>query len=152
MVPQRIERDILIDAPVEIVWAVVTEPEHIGEWFSDSAEVDLRPGGAARLRWDDYGTVHGRVERVEPPHFFSFRWVIPREPDAALADGNSTLVEFSLSAEGDATRLTVVESGWRDLAGSEDENQRHVDSHRRGWELELGELQEYVRTRVSAGR
>jgi len=41
-------------------------------------------------------------------------------------------------------RLTVVESGFRDLSGSEDENQGHVDSHRRGWRLELGELQEYA--------
>jgi uncharacterized protein YndB with AHSA1/START domain len=144
VVPQRIERDILIDAPVDIVWAVVTEPEHIGEWFSDSVELDLRPGGAAVLRWDDYGAVHGRVERVEPPHFFSFRWVVHRVPDAPVTDGNSTLVEFSLSPEGDGTRLTVVESGFRDLDGTEDENQGHVDSHRRGWVHELGELKEYA--------
>jgi uncharacterized protein YndB with AHSA1/START domain len=144
MVPERIEREILIDAPVEIVWAVVTEPEHISGWFSDSVDLELRPGGRAALHWDRYGTVQGRVERVEPPHFFSFRWVVPRDPGAALTDDNSTLVEFRLSAEGDATRLTVVESGFRDLAGPDDENQRHVDSHRRGWELELGELEEYL--------
>jgi len=106
VVPQRIERDILIDAPMEIVWAVVTEPEHISGWFSDTVELDLRPGGAAALSWDDYGTVHGRVERVDPPRFFSFRWVVHREPGAAVGDGNSTLVEFSLRPEGDATRLT----------------------------------------------
>ena len=148
MVPQRIEREILIDAPVEVVWAVVTEPDHISGWFSDSAELDLRPGGKAVLRWDDYGAVHGRIERVEPPHFFSFRWVVPRDPGAALTDDNSTLVEFSLSAEGDATRLRVVESGFRDLAGPDDEKQRHVDSHRRGWEQELGELDAYVAQRT----
>jgi uncharacterized protein YndB with AHSA1/START domain len=144
VVPQRIERDILIDAPVEIVWAVVTEPEHISGWFSERVELDLRPGGAAALYWDDYGTVNGRVERVEPPHFFSFRWVVRRIPDAPVTDGNSTLVEFSLSPEGDATRLTVVESGFRDLDGTDDENQGHVDSHRRGWVHELDELKEYA--------
>src|SRR3954452_5445095 len=142
MVPQRIERDILIDAPVEIVWAVVTQPEHIGSWFSESAELDLRPGGKALLHWDDYGTVQGRVERVEPPHFFSFRWVV--DPGTDLTEDNSTLVEFRLSAEGDTTRLTVAESGFRGLARPQDEQQRHIDSHRRGWELELGELDEYV--------
>ena len=148
MVPQRIEREILIDAPVAIVWAVVTEPKHISGWFSDAVELDLRPGGAAVLHWNDYGAVHGRVERVEPPHFFSVRWVVPRIPGAPVADGNSTLVEFTLSAEGDATRLRVVESGFRDLAGPEDENRAHVDGHRRGWELELGELQAYVAQRT----
>ena len=152
MVPQRIEREILIDAPVEVVWAVVTEPEHISRWFSDSVELDLRPGGKAVLHWDGYGTVLGRVERVEPPHFFSFRWVVDPGPD--VAEDNSTLVEFSLSEEGDSTRLTVVESGFRDLAAPEDERQRHVDSHRRGWMLELDELDQYLaaRTRASGDR
>src|SRR5947208_13991658 len=131
MVAHRIEREILIDAPVDVVWAVVTEPEHISGWFSDSVELDLRPGGRALVRWDGSRTVEGRVERVEPPHFFSFRWVV--HPDADLADDHATLVEFSLRAEGDATRLTVVESGFADLAGPDDENQRHFDGHTRGW-------------------
>ena len=152
MAPQRIERDILIDAPVETVWAVVTEPEHISGWFSDSVELDLRPGGRAVLHWNDHGSVQGRVERVEPPHFFSFRWVVHHGAD--FAEANSTLVEFSLSADGDSTRLKVVESGFRDVAGPEDEKQRHFDSHRRGWELELGQLEEYLeqRTRTPADR
>jgi uncharacterized protein YndB with AHSA1/START domain len=145
MLPQRIERDILIDAPVEVVWAVVTEPEHISGWFSDSVELDLRPGGEAVLHWNDHGSFHGRVERVEPPHFFSFRWVVAPAQD--LAEDNSTLVEFALSPAGDSTRLTVVESGFRDLAAPDDEKQEHFDSHVRGWGSELGELREYVRTR-----
>jgi uncharacterized protein YndB with AHSA1/START domain len=146
MVPQRIEREIVIDAPVEVVWSVVTEPEHIGGWFSDSAEVDLRPGGRMVLRWSHHGPVRGRVERVEPPHFFSFRWAV--DPGRDIDEGNSTLVEFSFRAERDATRLMVVESGFQALAGPDDEKQRHVDSHRRGWEVELGELGEYVGQRT----
>jgi uncharacterized protein YndB with AHSA1/START domain len=146
MVPPRIEREIVIDAPVEVVWSVVTEPEHIGGWFSDSADLDLRPGGRAVLHWNDFGTVQGRVERVEPPHFFSFRWAV--DPGRDIDEGNSTLVEFSLRGEQDSTRLTVVESGFQGLARPEDEKQRHVDSHRRGWELELGELGEYVARRA----
>jgi uncharacterized protein YndB with AHSA1/START domain len=154
MDPDRIEREILIEAPVDIVWAVVTEPEHISGWFSDSVELDLRPGGRAVLRWEEYGAVHGRVERVEPPHFFSFRWVVHRTPGADVAEDNATLVEFSLSPEGEATRLTVVESGFGTLAGSDDERRQHLDSHRRGWEQELGELDDYVgqRTRTPADR
>jgi uncharacterized protein YndB with AHSA1/START domain len=148
MVPQRIEREIFIDAPVEVVWAVVTEPPHISGWFSDSVTLDLRPGGEMVLHWDGYGSVRGQVERVEPPHFFSFRWVVPRTPGADVASDNSTLVAFSLSAEGDATRLSVVESGFRDLAGPDGDKQGHVQSHRRGWELELGELEKYLRQRT----
>ena len=143
-VADRIERAITIDAPVDVVWAVVTEAEHISGWFSDSVELDLRPGGRAVLHWERYGDVNGRVERVEPPHFFSFRWVVPRTPGADVTGENSTLVEFSLAAEGDRTRLTVVESGFAGLAGTDDERREHVDGHRRGWAAELGELKEYA--------
>ena len=146
MIPARIEREIVIDAPVEVVWSVVTEPEHISGWFSDSAELDLRPGGRAVLQWHDFGAVQGRVERVEPPHFFSFRWAV--DPGRDIDEGASTLVEFSLHAAGDSTRLTVVETGFQGLARPEDEKQRYFDSHRRGWERELGELGEYVGQRT----
>jgi uncharacterized protein YndB with AHSA1/START domain len=143
VIPQQIEREILIEAPVEVVWAVVTEPEHVSGWFSDSVELDLRPGGAMAVHWSGHGTVPGRVERVEPPQLFSFRWVVA-QPGEELTEENSTLVEFRLRPEGDSTRLTVVESGFSDLAGAEDENQRHFEDHQQGWKKELGELVEYV--------
>jgi uncharacterized protein YndB with AHSA1/START domain len=127
---------------VDVVWAVVTEPEHVSLWFSDSVELELQPGGRAELHWDTHGTVHGRVERVEAPHFFAFRWMM--DPGQAFAEENSTLVEFSLSAEGDSTRLKVVESGFRDLAIPDEEKQGHFDSHSRGWDAELGDLVEYT--------
>jgi uncharacterized protein YndB with AHSA1/START domain len=145
MVPDRIEREIMIDAPVEVVWAVVTEPAHMSSWFSDSVELDLRPGGAATLAWSEHGPVHARVEQVEPPHLFSFRWVVDG-PGEEVREENSTLVEFRLATEGDSTRLTVVESGFSALAGSDDENQGRFDSHSDGWTKELGELVDYARS------
>src|SRR4051812_20524564 len=145
MIPQRIEREISIAAPVEVVWRVVTEPEHVSGWFSDSVELDLRPGGGVVLRWDEHGTVHGRIERVEPPHLFSFSWAVHPELDGA--EGGLTLVEFRFSEEGGSTRLKVVESGFRDLGVADDEKQRHLDGHRRGWQIELDELEDYLRQR-----
>jgi uncharacterized protein YndB with AHSA1/START domain len=149
VIPDRIEREILIHAPVDVVWAVVTQPEHIRGWFSDSVELDLRPGGGTALNWSEYGTVHGRVERVEPPHFFSFRWMM--DPGEELSADRSTLVEFSLSAEGDSTRLRVVESGFSELDLPADEKQRHFDSHSRGWVQELGHLGDYVASTSGSG-
>jgi uncharacterized protein YndB with AHSA1/START domain len=148
MVPERIEREILIEAPLAVVWAVVTEPEHVGGWFSDSAEIDLRPGGEAELTWEKHGTVRASVEKVEPPHSFSFRWARPN--GAEPHKGNSTLVEFSLSAEGEHTRLLVVESGFAELEWSEEEKATYAEGNVRGWKAELGELQEYVAKLVRA--
>jgi len=152
MIPDRIEREILIDAPPEVVWGVVTDPEHVAGWFSDSAEIELRPGGRAILTWEEHGRVPGRVESVEPPRFFSFRWISGSGTE--LREDNTTLVEFTLSAEGDGTRLRVVETGFRDLAGPDDEKAKTVDGHRDGWVRELDDLRAYVRQRVgtSAGR
>ena len=144
MVPEYLEREILIEASPEVVWSVITEPEHMSRWFGDSTEIDLRPGGRLALRWEEYDhTAHGLVERVEPLSLFSFRWFRDSEE-------NSTLVEFSLSSEGEATRLKVVESGFRELAWPEADKQKDADGHRDGWKLELGELQAYVRAHVGA--
>jgi uncharacterized protein YndB with AHSA1/START domain len=151
MVPKRIERETLIDAPVDVVWSVITEPEHLGAWFGDSAAIDLRPGGELILTWEGHGSEYWRVERLDPPHFLSFRWLRTgheRPAGADLREGNSTLVEFSLTAEGEGTRLRVVESGFHQLDGSDEENARDAEEHARGWEFELGELREYVSTQV----
>ena len=148
MVPERIEREVLIEAPVDVVWAVVTEPDHVAGWFGDSAAIDLRPGGEAVLTWEEHGSVLARVEQVEPPHTFSFRWARPM--GAEPAEGNSTLVEFSLSAEGEHTRLRVVESGFPALDGSDEEKATYAEGNRDGWKAELGDLQEYVTTLVRA--
>jgi uncharacterized protein YndB with AHSA1/START domain len=152
MVPDRIEREILIDAPQEVVWAVVTESEHVAGWFGDAAEIDLRPGGDATLTWDSHGSFRARVEKVEPPHAFSFRWARPA--DAAPREGNSTLVEFRLSPEGKGTRLQVVESGFQALDGSDEEKATHASENTEGWRIELGELAEYAtkQARASARR
>lgn len=148
MVPERIEREVLIEAPLEVVWAVVTESDHVGGWFGDAAEIDLRPGGEATLTWEKYGSALAVVERVEPPHVFSFRWARPL--GAAPREGNSTLVEFSLSAEGESTRLRVVESGFPALEGPEDEKATYAAGNTDGWKQELGDLQEYVAKLVGA--
>src|SRR5918997_1974081 len=117
MVPDRIERDTVIDAPVERVWALITQPEHVGRWFGDAgAEIDLRPGGAMVIRWAEHGTNHARVVAVEPHTLFSYRWAPFTDPGGdEPVDGNSTLVEFTLQAEADGTRLQVVESGFASL-------------------------------------
>ena len=149
MVPERIEREILIDAPLDVVWSVITESDHVSGWFSDSAAIDLRPGGAMVLTWEGHGSEHWRVETVDPPHFVSFRWM---RAGAELREDNSTLVEFSLTPEGESTRLRVVESGFRELLGSPEENAKDAEEHGRGWELELRQLREYVSSQVQAGR
>jgi uncharacterized protein YndB with AHSA1/START domain len=146
MTPDLIERETTIAAPVERVWSLITEPEHVGRWFGDAgAEIDLRPGGAMTLRWSEYGEVRARVEDVDPPHRFAYRWAARNAgPDEELAEGNSTRVEFTLSSEGDQTRLRVVETGFAGLDIDETARAKHHEDNVGGWAAEIGELAEYA--------
>ena len=83
MTPDRIEREITIAAPVERVWSILTEAEHIGGWFADAgAEIDLRPGGALTMLWARARRVRARIEAVEPPRRFAYRWARHTTPAA----------------------------------------------------------------------
>ena len=147
MAADRIERDVLIDAPIDVVWDVISQPEQIVHWFSAEAQLDLRPGGEGVLTFemkaaDQPATYQVRVEAVEPPRRLAYRWVYPEgeEPQP----GNSTLVEFTLVEEGGKTRLTVVESGLDLLPWPDDEKQRYFDSHADGWARHLEQLRAFV--------
>jgi uncharacterized protein YndB with AHSA1/START domain len=146
MAPDRIERETIIKAPIERVWALITEAEHLGRWFGDAgAEIDLRPGGAMVLRWADSGTSRGRVVAVEPHTRFAYRWAPFADPSGdEPAEGNSTLVEFTLQPEGDGTRLRVVESGFAALATSEEQRTKNHEGNTDGWAREIDELRQYA--------
>jgi|tagenome__1003787_1003787.scaffolds.fasta_scaffold20427882_1 uncharacterized protein YndB with AHSA1/START domain len=140
----RIEKQVLIAAPVDRVWELVTSAEHLGTWFGDAgAEIDLRPGGRLTVRWRSNDTLHGRVETVAAPHHFSYRWLLTDDA-AEPTPANSTLVEFSLAADGDGTRLAVVESGFDALGTEAWARAERLASHTEGWPLELAELAAYA--------
>jgi uncharacterized protein YndB with AHSA1/START domain len=142
LVPDTISREIDIDAPPAVVWPIVTEARHLSGWFSDEAEIDLRPGGAMLLTWHGHGTFRARVETVEPPHTFAFRWL--RRENNEPVEGASTLVVITLTPVGAGTRLRVVESGFSELAWAEHERARYADENAKGWIVELDELRTYV--------
>lgn len=148
MIPDRIEREIHVSAPVERVWAVITEAKHLGTWFGDAgATIDLRPGGAmtvmSRATKDRAEkTAHFVVDRVDRPRFFSYRWL--RSGVAEPTPANSTLVEFTLTPEADGTRIRVVESGFRTLDMSDERLAADIKGHTEGWKKEIDELAEYV--------
>jgi uncharacterized protein YndB with AHSA1/START domain len=145
MTADRIEREITIAAPVERVWSVLTEAEHIGGWFADAgAEIDLRPGGALVMSWEEHGTTRARVEAVEPPHRFAYRWTAHHAQGEEPAEGNSTLVEFTLAPEDGATRLRVVESGFAALATTDEQRKANFDDNVGGWKQMLPRIDAYV--------
>jgi uncharacterized protein YndB with AHSA1/START domain len=137
--PDRIERTLEIAHPPGKVWAAITTAEGLGTWFGNEATIDLRPGGAARLKWTDGHTADLRVERAEEPAVFAFTWQVHDLPED---DPPRTHVEFTLEPAGAGTRLTVVETGFARLP--EDVHHKEYESHTKGWTHELGELVDYL--------
>jgi uncharacterized protein YndB with AHSA1/START domain len=94
------------------------------------------------MQWKEHGTFHARIERVEPPGLFSYRWarLAVEQPGA----GNSTLVEFTLTPEGSGVRLRVVESGFDSLDLPETEQAQWAADNIEGWSGGFATLREYA--------
>ncbi|WP_407835421.1 SRPBCC domain-containing protein [Streptomyces sp. DSM 116496] len=128
----RIERDTLIEASLDRVWSLVAEP---GFWVADEGSLAgtmAREGESIVARNSEYGEFPVRVEKVDPPTYLAYRWA-SAFPGQELREDNSTLVEFTLSREGDKTRLRVVESGFAALAGSEELRGKALKDNTGGW-------------------
>lgn len=137
----RIEREITVPHPRQRVWHALTNAESLAEWFGDVAEIDLRPGGAARFGWSAYGNVvHATVEEVDPPSTFAFRWSALH--DTPISQGPTTLVTFSLTEVPGGTRLRVVESGLASLPDSLYD--RTLQENTSGWKAELDDLRQHL--------
>jgi uncharacterized protein YndB with AHSA1/START domain len=146
MSQDRIEKDTFIKAPVERVWAVLTEPEQVDGWFSPGgpAAIDLRPGGVMTLNHGEYGTFPMLIVTVDRPRHFAYRWD-SAHPGVLAAEGSSTLVEFFLEPEADGTRLRLVESGFAGLdIPAERVATAGYESHDGGWTAMVGNLREFA--------
>jgi uncharacterized protein YndB with AHSA1/START domain len=142
MAQDWIEREIMIDASRERVWAVLTGAKQVARWFGDSAEIDLRPGGKATFGWTEHGVFQAVVEQVDPPGVFAYRWA--RDAGAEPVVGSSTVVEFTLTEVPTGTLLRVIETGFASLAVSAAGRAKAASENTRGWTDELAELKEYA--------
>jgi len=141
MADLTVEREVVIEAPADVVWRTITEPDQIARWFADEVELDLREGGAGTLVFEGRMTAPLVVVAVEPLERFSFRWC---HPDAeAPVPGNSVLVEFTLAVEGAArTRLRVTETGLDTIGWADEDKTRYAKEHRDGWAEFFGRLED----------
>src|SRR5580765_6608629 len=138
-VPDRIERTVRIDRPVERVWTAITTAEGLGTWFGERAEIDLRVGGTATLSWTSGDVAQLRIERLEPTTVFGYTWRISGLPEH---DPRRTYVEFTLTPDESGTTVTVVETGFAQLGP--DEYSQAFDGNTKGWAHELDELVAYL--------
>ncbi len=164
----RIEKRVTLRAPVARVWRAITDAEEFGRWFGFRLEGAFAPGKTirgtfegevdesaivehqkslglqpSRVKLPGANSVFCTVERIEPEHYFSFRW-IPYGIDAEADPENepTTLVEFRLEPDPEGTLLTIVESGF-DRVPAHRRN-RAFRMNQGGWVAQAGNLEKYV--------
>jgi uncharacterized protein YndB with AHSA1/START domain len=144
---RSIDREIHIDAAPEVVYEVISTPEHVREWWPDEAEYDPAPGGTGTLGFTnrpDGKFVPLTVLEADPPRRFSFRWAY--ELDGVATVDNSLLVTFDLVPAGAGTLLRFSETGFDESDASDELYRDQVT----GWDYFLPRLTPYVDKLVSA--
>ncbi|AVT29343.1 MULTISPECIES: SRPBCC domain-containing protein [unclassified Plantactinospora] len=147
-----IEREIHIEASPEVVFDVVSSPEHLRGWWPDEAEFPAVPGGAGRIGFGDVsqdGTWEQfTVVDAVPSRLFSFRWT--HAEGEVAGPGNSFLVVFELEPAGTGTLLRMTESGFRERGWDEAKVVAEYSAHVTGWDFYLPRLPTYA-AKVGAG-
>jgi uncharacterized protein YndB with AHSA1/START domain len=98
---RSVEREIQVPATREETWEAMTDPERLGDWLAEEAELDLRPGGDLVVRTDGE-TREGFFEEISEPERLVFWW---GEPDGELAR-----VQIDLEELEHGTLVRVVEA------------------------------------------
>lgn len=145
----RIERSVVINAPRDRVWRALSNAEEFGTWFGvNLAGQTFVPGRPTRgpITYKGYEHIiwEASIERVEPPDLLSFHWhPYAIDPKADYSKEEPTLVTFTLKdAPGNATKLTVVESGFDRIP-----QHRRLDAFRMnssGWSAQMENIVRHV--------
>jgi uncharacterized protein YndB with AHSA1/START domain len=119
-----IERELLIDASPETVWELLVDPEKSLRWMGMESWSEPRPGGVYRVEIIPGHIASGEFVELDPPHRLVFTWGWEGD-DNPVAPGSST-IEFTLTADGDGTRVQFTHSGLPTAESS--------GSHGHGWD------------------
>jgi uncharacterized protein YndB with AHSA1/START domain len=107
-----VTREVVLDAPPDEVWDVVTSPEQLAEWFGADVDGEIAPGEVVRFTSPDGSVRRALIERMDEPRKLAFRWL----PSATEAPSR---VDITIDPAHDGSVLRVTE--WRFDASSSGE-------------------------------
>jgi uncharacterized protein YndB with AHSA1/START domain len=106
--------------PIEKVWAAVTVPERIADWFANMRFLpEPRLGARVELRFDGspYEMTDGEVVAFDPPRLLAWTWTNADHPPSVIRcelepDGDGCVLTFSWTGT-DTTYLASSAAGWQ---------------------------------------
>jgi uncharacterized protein YndB with AHSA1/START domain len=124
----RLERNVLINAKPEDVWAFLTQPAKMILWMGVEAAAEPKPGGIYRVNITGKAIAAGEFIEVAPFKHLVYTW--GWEGETALPPGKSR-VDITLKEEREGTGLRVLHTS---LPPDQ------VAGHGEGWDHYLGRL------------
>lgn len=157
-VPDRIEKQVVLRAPLSRVWRAITDSREFGSWFGVNFTSPFKAGAqvagtitpttvdptVAETQKPYEGMAFNiTVDRIEPEKLFSFRWH-PGGIDPAIdySKEPTTLVVFELKEVPGGTMLTVTESGFNGIPLS-----RRAEAFKMnegGWAAQMTLIEKYL--------
>ena len=155
----RIEKKVLLRAPLKRVWRALSDSAEFGSWFGMKIDGPFAPGArmhavitpttvdaeVAKAQKAYEGLPFEiTIERMEPERLFSFRWhpnAVERGVDYSAEP--TTLVAFELEEVADGIMLTLTESGFDQIPLA-----RRAEAFTRnegGWGMVVQLIEKYVR-------
>lgn len=144
---RAIEKEVVVPATPDKVWASWTTREGIRSFFAPDAVIEPRVGGAFHIHIDPLaapgsrGADDMRFMALQPMKMLSFDWNAP--PHLPQVRSQRTFVVLRFEAVGaDATRVKLHHSGWGD-EGEWDKAYAYFD---RAWGNVLNNLKKFHET------
>ena len=143
----RIEKQIVLQAPPARVWRALTDATEFGAWFGVKLQGKIAPKTSIKGRILHPGFEHVPfeidIEKMETEKVFAWRWhPYAIDPKVDYSSEPKTLVEFRLEEIKEGTRLTVVVSGFDKIpAGRRAEAFRMNDG---GWAAQMKSIERHV--------
>ncbi|HEX9745648.1 MAG TPA: SRPBCC domain-containing protein [bacterium] len=137
-----IRKSITIDAPIDIVWDILTNPDHTQKYmYGTRVDSDWNVGSHVHWVGESEGEkvvyVKGEVVKIEQEKHLAFT-VISAGNQYDDTPNNYTTVTYDLTSEGDKTILNLTQG---DFADADHGEERYMETNS-SWDQSLAKLKE----------
>ncbi|WP_029118030.1 SRPBCC family protein [Mycobacterium sp. URHB0044] len=154
----RIEKEVVLRAPLERVWRAISDAEEFGQWFGVRFDGPFVPGESvtgvitpttvdddvAKAQEPHAGKADTwQIVAVEPKRRLAFRWhPYAVESGVDYSAEPTTLVEFTLDEVADGVKLSIVESGFDAIPA--ERRASAFESNSEGWAAQTELVRKYL--------